>query len=273
MFGAPVFAPYDIVDPSDRFLEDGDKEGGILFLAGSPAQRSRVLWFFGGALCILSPFVFATNLGLWGGLPRGTDEPRKLTRAPIASAFAQFPPPAQHLTVGSAVQTRQIYKPPATGPASHRLAEGQQAPAVGEDSQGDSSPVAVMGSPKVIEEHLRVTSAASIYKGPSDSADLVGTASPGAEGIVVSRESDWVQLADPDTGRTGWIRSAFLAPATEESASTEATLLNEQDLEVTDEGASSAIVDRKPAAKSKHSRLGRHVGRRALRSALRRFLR
>ena len=247
-----MFAPYDIVDPSDRFLED-EEDGSLLLAAISSIRWSRAVWFVGGTLCVLGISVFATSLGPWGMLTRDTAQLRKVPKAPVVSALAQFPPQAQN----PVVQTTQIYKPPGSGPT----VEGQPAPAVGEQTQGSSSPET--GSSKVVEEHLRVTSATSIYEGPSGSADVVGTAYPGAEGIVVSREPNWVQLADPITGRTGWIRSAFLAPVTEDSAPTEAALPSEEDL------ASSADV--KPHTEAKKVPR-RYVGRRALR-VLRRFLR
>lgn len=150
----------------------------------------------------------------------------------------------------------------------------QKASPVADPAQADPGPEVVKETPEITEERLRVTSATSIHSRPSDTADIVGTAYPDAEGVVASRKSDWVQIVDPKTGKTGWIRSAFLAPVSEDAASIETALPEEQDLEVPDEEALSATVEPEPRAKAKkHAskpRYGRRPVRR-IRSVLRRF--
>ena len=64
---------------------------------------------------------------------------------------------------------------------------------------------------------MRVTAPASIRDGPSTSAAIVGVAQPGAEAQIVARSSDWVEIIDPGSKKTGWIHESFLAPT--ESAS------------------------------------------------------
>ena len=59
---------------------------------------------------------------------------------------------------------------------------------------------------------MRVTSPASIREGPSTSAAIVGIAQPGAEAQIVARSSDWVEIIDPGSKKTGWIHQSFLAP-------------------------------------------------------------
>src|SRR5262245_18900261 len=59
-------------------------------------------------------------------------------------------------------------------------------------------------------EFMKVTSPASVREGPSVSSKIIGIAHPGAEAQVVSRDSDWVQIIDPSSNRTGWIHQSFL---------------------------------------------------------------
>ena len=61
---------------------------------------------------------------------------------------------------------------------------------------------------------MKLTSASSIHNGPSASADIIGTVYSGAEVRVASRNSEWVQIVDPSSGRTGWIDSTVLSPLT-----------------------------------------------------------
>jgi Bacterial SH3 domain len=59
-------------------------------------------------------------------------------------------------------------------------------------------------------EFMKVTSPASVREGPSVSSKIIGIAHPGAEAQVVSRDSDWVQIIDPSSNKTGWIHQSFL---------------------------------------------------------------
>ena len=62
-------------------------------------------------------------------------------------------------------------------------------------------------------DRLHVKSEASIRSGPSESAQVIGTARAGAELQVQSRDAEWVQFVDPATKHAGWISLAFLNPA------------------------------------------------------------
>jgi uncharacterized protein YraI len=65
---------------------------------------------------------------------------------------------------------------------------------------------------------MKVTAPASIREGPSTSATIVGIAQPGAEAQIVSRSTDWVEIIDPASKKTGWIHQSFLAPQEEPAA-------------------------------------------------------
>jgi hypothetical protein len=289
-----VFEPGDIIDPSEKFLEAKETSATL-----DPADRrrrfDRAFWLAGSVVYAVSTLILVIGLGPWGGrepVSPGTSQsashqatqtalqPRPAERPPTDSSLAQSPQ-APHPNAGSAVQTAQsqIGQTPAPGPTSGQLAKANSA---AEPSGVTSSKPLIESEQKVppvvdpaqvhpapeatAEERVRVTLAASIHTRPSNSADIVGAAYPGAEAVVASRESDWVQIVDPVSGKTGWIHSAFLAPSTEDAASTEAGL---QGFEVPDEGARSATVEPKPRAKAKKYRSKRHYGRRAIRLQVR----
>jgi hypothetical protein len=58
---------------------------------------------------------------------------------------------------------------------------------------------------------LEVHRAAIIRNGPSLTADVIGTASPGAQFHLKAREDGWIQFVDPASGNTGWIESKRVA--------------------------------------------------------------
>jgi uncharacterized protein YraI len=287
-----VFEPFDIIDPSEKFLE-AKEDSATLEPTYRRRRVDRAFWLAGSVICAVSTLILAISLGPWGGrqpvspqlaLHQGTPtalQPRPAERPPTDSSLAhssQQPGP----DVGSAVQTAhpQIGKTLAPGASSAPLAKPDSAaepgglvPPVVEPAQVDRAPEATAETPSLgaSQERVRVTTAASIRTGPSSSSDIIGTAHPGAEAAVVSRESDWVQIVDSVAGKTGWIHSASLAPSTEDAASTES---GAQRFEVPDEAARSATVVPRPRAKAKkYRRWKRHYGRRGirLRFVLRRF--
>jgi uncharacterized protein YgiM (DUF1202 family) len=64
-------------------------------------------------------------------------------------------------------------------------------------------------------EQLSVTAQTSIRSGPSEAAEVIGTAHAGAKLRVKSSEAGWVQFVDPTA--SGWIASVYLAPAERET--------------------------------------------------------
>jgi len=90
-------------------------------------------------------------------------------------------------------------------------------PAENSESQPSSSqPVA---SDPMFEpgEQLRVTAQTSIRSGPTEAAEVIGTAHAGAKLRVKSSETGWVQFVDPAAKKSGWISLAYLAPAEREN--------------------------------------------------------
>jgi uncharacterized protein YraI len=121
-------------------------------------------------------------------------------------------------------------------------------------------------------ELVKVTSRASIQEGPSASTPIIGIAHPGAAAQVISRDSEWAQIIDPASKKTGWIHSRFLEPQTQ-AGSTPGQLEAALD---TDEVATTTSARPETSLRSKKS--GKHGWKRkrhrrgfALRYRLRRF--
>jgi Bacterial SH3 domain len=76
-----------------------------------------------------------------------------------------------------------------------------------------STEMAAAQSPSVEPEMFRVTEAAAIRNGPSETAKVIGKATPGAELQVKRNENGWIQFVDPSSGNSGWIRSNVVADA------------------------------------------------------------
>jgi hypothetical protein len=66
-------------------------------------------------------------------------------------------------------------------------------------------------------EQLRVIAQTSIRSGPTEAAEVIGTAHAGAKLRVKSSEIGWVQFVDPAAKKSGWISLAYLAPAEREN--------------------------------------------------------
>lgn len=64
-------------------------------------------------------------------------------------------------------------------------------------------------------ELAKLNTRASIQQGPSAATPIIGIAHAGAEAQIIAREGEWVQIIDPDSKKTGWVHSHFLAPQTE----------------------------------------------------------
>ncbi|MFZ2018745.1 MAG: SH3 domain-containing protein [Methyloceanibacter sp.] len=191
------------------------------------------------------PAPTGTTLDQKGAQPAKIDDAKAAEDAQALSAEALTPSPAD---------------------SRHAIAvEGAPSPAPAETSAGPeatSSPGANgEASPGPSPQHatfMRVTSPASIREGPSTSAAIVGIAQPGAEAQIVARSSDWVEIIDPGSKKTGWIHQSFLAPT--ESASRPVSPPEvEAALAATPESESATDDDLSPTLKSKpHRHASRH---------------
>jgi hypothetical protein len=102
-------------------------------------------------------------------------------------------------------------------------------------------------------EHVSVTSPATIREGPSTSTAIIGIAQPNAEAQVISRDSEWVQVIDPGSKKTGWIHSSFLAPTQPSSPSLSPEQVDAA-LDASDQSEASVPNNSKPSMRAKKPR-------------------
>jgi Bacterial SH3 domain len=139
-----------------------------------------------------------------------------------ADAMAQAAPNSPHaITVEQAPAQAKAEAPsqaPVQAPAqAQALAPLPPTPEATQPPPGASAEA----SPDAKPDHpafMKVTSPTSIREGPSVSSAIIGIAHPGAEAQVVSRDSDWVQIIDPGSKKTGWINQSFMEPQAEPSS-------------------------------------------------------
>jgi outer membrane biosynthesis protein TonB len=139
--------------------------------------------------------------------------------SPHAITVEQAPPPA---TAEAPSQT-PVQAPASSSPPQAAAEAPSQAPAQ-VPSQAEA-PASLPPAPETTQPppvpsarasqpdqpaFMKVTSPTSIREGPSVSSAIIGIAHPGAEAQVVSRDSDWVQIIDPGSKKTGWINQSFL---------------------------------------------------------------
>jgi len=152
--------------------------------------------------------------------------------SPHAITVDQAPPQATAETPSQApVQAPAQAQAPASSPPPQATAEAPaqapaqaQAPASLPPAPEATQPppaASVKASPDATPDQpafMKVTSPTSIREGPSVSSAIIGIAHPGAEAQVLSRDSDWVQIIDPGSKKTGWINQSFLEPQVEPSS-------------------------------------------------------
>jgi hypothetical protein len=126
---------------------------------------------------------------------------------PIARAAV----PSPHAITPDEVPPNPVVSSGASPPQTH--------PAENSESQPRSSQQ-LAPAPAFSHEpgdELRVTAQTSIRSGPSEAAEVIGTAHADAQLRVKSSEAGWVQFVDPAAKKSGWIASANLAPAERET--------------------------------------------------------
>ena len=135
-----------------------------------------------------------------------------------ADATPQAAPNSPHAITVEQAPAQATAEAPSQAPAQ------AQAPAPSPPTPEATQPppgASAEASPDAKPDHpafMKVTSPTSIREGPSVSSAIIGIAHPGAEAQVVSRDSDWVQIIDPGSKKTGWINQSFLEPQAEPSS-------------------------------------------------------
>jgi uncharacterized protein YraI len=103
-------------------------------------------------------------------------------------------------------------------------------------------------------EHIKITSPASIREGPSTSTAIIGIAKQGVEAQVVSRQSEWVQIIDAASKKTGWVESSFLESNSQPGSQALSKQEIEAALDARDEADSSAPETSKPSVGPRKSK-------------------
>jgi uncharacterized protein YgiM (DUF1202 family) len=123
---------------------------------------------------------------------------------PVARAAVDSP----HAIVPDEAPAKPVVSSAVSPPETH--------PAENSESQPKYSQAAEPTFSHEPGEQLSVTAQTSIRSGPSETAEVIGTAHAGAKLRVKSSEKGWVQFVDPAAKKSGWIASAYLAPAERE---------------------------------------------------------
>lgn len=268
--------PFEIIDPLERFVEAREESvsaGVGTATWGRQTRPYKALWLTGAAIFAISTLILVNTLSprIGGEFASGVNNQSTSDTAP-----------QHHLS------SRQPGSDPPVLPAAPPRA--QSIHAIDPEASPAQSPDP--SHPGIGDQPLKLTSAASIRNAPSASAHIIGTVYAGAEIRIASRNSGWVQIVDPSSGRAGWIDSTVLSPLTPpvDTVSTEDFAAKqmsdqptgavnepplEQGVEMPEEDALSAMIQSKPAAEAKKHSSKRHYGRKrfAVRFKLRRFFR
>jgi SH3-like domain-containing protein len=130
----------------------------------------------------------------------------QLATLPSGMALRVISREAGWVQIGNAdgSQTGWVYErllEPGTAPNEQGAVAAGSAQSTGQEHQGQSEMVKVIGSP------------ATMRSGPSDSAPMLFGFPEGRELRVMSRQPGWVQVIDPGSKQSGWIAEASLATA------------------------------------------------------------
>jgi hypothetical protein len=271
--------PFEIIDPTERFREAKEEEvsAGVGTATRSRQTRpSKALWLAGAAIFAIGTLILVNSLSPRIGRDFDPGVNNQSNSDTAAQPLVSSRQPASDLPVLPAAPPR-----------------AQSVHAIDPEASPAQSPAPSHPIPGIGDQLLKLTSAVSIRNGPSASADIIGTAYAGAEVRVASRNSGWVQIVDPSSGRAGWIDSTVLSPplppvdtaSTEDFAAKQMSedqptgAVNEppleQGVEISEEDALAATVQSKPATKAKKHSSKRHYGRKrfAVRFKLRRLFR
>jgi len=311
--------PFEIIDPIERFVEASEQEGSASVAIATQGRQNRpykALWLAGAAILAISTLILVNTLSprTGGEVASGMNNQLASDPAPQNHVSSRQPDsdPLVHPAAPRPAQSVHAIDPEASAAqSSHSQVQITQKPAPlstvaseGQAADMESSPSAQLtdessapveeaeapSHPGLGDQRSKLVSAATIRNGPSASADIIGTVYAGAEVRVASRNSGWVQIVDPSSGRAGWIDSTALSPLTptastedfapKQMSADEATGAPnepplEQGVEIPEEDALSAMIQSKPAANAKKHSSKRHYGRKrfAVRFKLRRFFR
>jgi hypothetical protein len=235
-----------------HYLSAREKETEAVAYGGSEeasSERPRrsvgalltTLWLTGAALYLISTLLFTNAVGLFGD----DDKPTPVGRG--------------SQPVGRSLQTASVADKEKAGESAERNGPAAERPhAISPDQPAYEAPGLMVPSPVTEQEDtalpvspqpteqasappastseseiLKVTKTATIRNGPSATSKIIGTAIPGAELQVKSRENGWIEFIDPSSGNSGWIQSDLVASTSPEDQTAAAVSKSEQAQSVT----------------------------------------
>jgi hypothetical protein len=181
----------------------------------SIAPFLTTLWLAGAGLYLIGTLLFTNAIGLFGddGSQQVSEVSSPAKREPQTGGTADTTTPVKKVERPHAISPDQpsYEAPELTMPATENTVVAPL----------ESAEVAAVPAPSAAPEMFKVSKAATIRNGPSATAKVIGTATPGAELQVTKHEGDWIQFVDPSSGNSGWIESSLVADA---NGSTDAAL-------------------------------------------------
>jgi uncharacterized protein YraI len=211
------------------------------------------------SLLLVAVVVYAAQAIFWG------EETTPSSANPVADRGSETAPPAANGKAPAAQALTAEELAPSPANSQHAITVEQAVLPAETRPAGSETTTAPSGSanpPPATEPHpsfVKVMSPASIRAGPLTSAAIVGVAQPGVEAQVVSRSSDWVEIIDPGSKKTGWIHQSFLAPQAEPLARAVPPQEVDAALATPENDAAGADDDLQPSTKSKkHRHASRH---------------
>jgi hypothetical protein len=195
------------------------------------------LWLTGAALYLITTLLFTNAIGLFtDDIPKQVSDVRRPIERELKTASVEEKAKA---AVPAAERPHAISpNQPSYEAPELMLPKVTEQPSTFPGTTEEESP-----PPSTAEaEMLKVTEAATIRNGPSATAKVIGTATPGAELDVRGHENGWIQFVDPSSGNSGWIQSNLVAEAgsTEANRPTQATV-----------GETQTAQQKKPVKKAK----------------------
>ena len=205
---------------SSGTLSDGSDRSGLdASIEDSPPAPKRslkpfltTLWLAGAAIYLISTVLFTNAINVLGD---------KNEQGPNSEVSRQIATPRDFASKEEPARVKPAVPPSSPAPyRRHAISPGQPpyespdliVPPSAKGEGHNTSPVfpteqvsAPHASPE--PELFEVREAASIRNGPSPTAVVIGTASPGAQLRIKARENNWIQFVDPTSGNTGWIET------------------------------------------------------------------
>ncbi len=179
---------------------------------GSGHRYALTVWLLGAAVYGVATHAHLQAIALFGG-PAAEE---KAAAAPASPHNAQaapapdLPPLPAGVRVASALAGANAI--PAATLVAKRPAEG------GADRSAPAGSAA-----KESNDWVEVTSAVNMRGGPSSASPVIKSQHAGARLRVLGRQGVWVHVAEPETGRTGWVFRRYVTAAPAPALASETT--------------------------------------------------